>query len=96
MLGQAVRGIAFHEVGLIQEAVLSLGEFKEKPDRSKLYEDIDALLLKYGNMDMGEINVAAVTVDLMEVMQDNKIMMPHGLTMLARGLTHMAVSYTHL
>lgn len=89
MLGQAVRGIAFHEVGLIQEAVLSLGEFKEKPDRSKLYEDIDALLLKYGNMDMGEINVAAVTVDLMEVMQDNKIMMPHGLTMLARGLTHM-------
>ena len=27
--------------------------------------------------------------DLMEVMKENKIMMPHGLTMLARGLTHM-------
>ena len=30
-----------------------------------------------------------VMVDLMEVMKENKIMMPHGLTMLARGLTHV-------
>ena len=28
-------------------------------------------------------------MDLMEVMKENKIIMPHGLTMLARGLTHM-------
>ena len=38
---------------------------------------------------MGKINVAEVMTDLMEVMKENKIMMPHGLTMLARGLTHM-------
>ena len=28
-------------------------------------------------------------MDLMEVMKENRIIMPHGLTMLARGLTHM-------
>lgn len=40
---------------------------------------------KYGTADMGNIDVAEVMVDLMEVMKENKIMMPHGLTMLARG-----------
>ena len=33
--------------------------------------------------------MAEVMVDLMEVMKENRIIMPHGLTMLARGLTHM-------
>ena len=45
--------------------------------------------MKYGNTEMGQINVAAVMTDLMDVMKNNKIKMPHGLTMLARGLTHM-------
>ena len=38
---------------------------------------------------MGSIDIAKVTMSLMEVMKENKIIMPHGLTMLARGLTHM-------
>ena len=48
---------------MIQEAVLALGEFKEKPDQNRLYKDIDGLLLKYGNVDMGKINVAEVMTD---------------------------------
>lgn len=89
MIGKAVQGVALNDVGLIQQAVLGIGEFKERPDQRKLYEDIDGLLMKYGNVDMGQINVAEVMTDLMEVMKNNKIKMPHGLTMLARGLTHM-------
>ena len=89
MIGKAVQGVALGDVGLIQQAVLGIGEFKERPDQRKLYEDIDGLLMKYGSVDMGKINVAEVMTDLMDVMKDNKIKMPHGLTMLARGLTHM-------
>lgn len=89
LVGKAVKGVAENDIGIIQEAVLALGEFKEKPDQSKLYEDITALMAKYGSLDMGEIDVAEVMMDLMDVMKENKIMMPHGLTMLARGLTHM-------
>lgn len=89
MIGKAVQGVALGDVGLIQQAVLGIGEFKERPDQRKLYEDIDGLLVKYGNVEMGQINVAEVMADLMEVMKNNKIKMPHGLTMLARGLTHM-------
>ena len=89
MITLAIEGVALNDVGLILKAVLGLGEFKERPEQRKLYEDIEGLLLKYGSTDMGKIIVAEVMTDLMEVMKENKIMMPHGLTMLARGLTHM-------
>ena len=89
MIGKAVQGVALSDVGLIEQDTRSSVEFKERPDQRKLYEDIEGLLLKYGNTEMGQINVAAVMTDLMDVMKNNKIKMPHGLTMLARGLTHM-------
>lgn len=89
LIGKAVQGIAVNDVGMIEEVVMALGVFKEKPDQSNLYEDISALLAKYGTEDMGNIDVVEVIVDLMEVMKENHIIMPHGLTMLARGLTHI-------
>lgn len=89
LLGRAIQGIAVGDVGLLQDVVLALGDFKEKPDQSQLYEDISSLLSKYGTADFGAIDIAEVTMDLMEVMKENKIIMPHGMTMLARGLTHM-------
>lgn len=88
-IGKAIQGIALQDVGLIEEVVLTLGEFKEKPDQSRLYEDIRGLLVKYGSMHIGKIDLAEITMSLMEVMKENKIIMPHGMTMLARGLTHM-------
>ena len=88
-IGKAVKGVAVKDIGLIQEAVLALGEFSGKPDQSCLYEDIGMLISKYGTKDMGDIDIAETIQDLMEVMKENKITMPHGLTMLARGLTHM-------
>lgn len=89
LISQAVEGVALNDIGKIQDAVLALGEFKGKPDHSKLYQDIQDLMEKYGTADIGNIDLAEVMVDLMEVMKENKIMMPHGLTMLARGLTHV-------
>lgn len=89
LIGDAIRGVATGDVGRIQDAVMGLGEFKTKPDQSQLYEDIRNLLAKYGTVDMGSIDVAEAMMDLLEVMKENKIIMPHGLTMLARGLTHM-------
>ncbi|MDD3278301.1 MAG: AarF/UbiB family protein [Lachnospiraceae bacterium] len=89
LISHAIQGIAVNDIGMIQDAVLSLGEFRGKPDQSKLYEDIRTLMVKYGHLDMGDIDIAKIMQELMEVMKVNKISMPHGLTMLARGLTHM-------
>ena len=89
LIAGAVQGVAENDVGQILEAVMALGEFKDKPDQSRLYSDIGDLLTKYGTVDIGRIDLAKVMEDLMEVMKENRIVMPHGLTMLARGMTHM-------
>ncbi len=52
MSSKAIRGIAENDIGMIQEAVMALGEFKEEPDQSVLYEDISELMSKYGSLDM--------------------------------------------
>ena len=89
LIAEAVRGVASNDVGLLLEVVMALGEFRGSPDQSQLYRDIGDLLAKYGSMDMGDIDIADVMQNLMEIMKKNKIKMPHGMTMLARGLTHM-------
>ena len=89
LIGEVIRGVASGDIGLIQEAVLALGDFRGKPDRNRLYQDISDLMSKYGSADMGTIDIGEVMQDLMDVMKENRISMPHGLTMLARGLTHM-------
>ena len=89
LIGEAIEGVALNDIGKIQDAVLALGEFKGKPDQSRLYTDIRDLMAKYGTADFGEIDIVEILTDLMDVMKENKIVMPHGLTMLARGLTHM-------
>ena len=89
LIGQAIEGVALNDIGKIQDAVLALGEFKGKPNQSRLYTDIRDLMAKYGTADFGEIDIVEILTDLMDVMKENKIVMPHGLTMLARGLTHV-------
>ncbi|MCD8018041.1 MAG: AarF/UbiB family protein [Clostridiales bacterium] len=88
-IGKALEGVALNDIGMIQEAVLAIGEFRGKTDQSKLYEDIQNLMSKYGTADFGNINIVNLMQDLMEIMKGNRITMPHGLTMLVRGMSHM-------
>ncbi len=88
-LTEGVLGIATRDISRIEEAVLALGEFWDKPDRGALYRGIRDILDAYGDATFGQIDIVQVTQDLLEVMKKNKIGMPHGFTMLVRGLTHM-------
>lgn len=38
---------------------------------------------------MGQVDVAEFIQELLEVMKNNRIVMPHGFTMLARGITQI-------
>ena len=88
-ISRAVEGVALNDIGMIQDCVLAIGDFRGKPDQSQLYDDLQALMAKYGTADMGSIDIADLVKSLMETMKNNQIVMPHGLTLLARGLTHV-------
>ena len=88
-VAKGIRGVALQDISLIQEAVLALGVYKSRPDQSRLYEDLQGIMDKYGGLDFGSLDIIDMTEDLMEVMQDNHIIMPHGFTLLIRALTHV-------
>lgn len=90
LLEEAVQGIAGRDVARVENAVLSLADFRRgKPDREQLYQDLREILQRYSETDILGIDIAEFFMDVMDAMKKNKITMPHGLTMLARGLTHM-------
>ncbi|MCC8151833.1 MAG: AarF/ABC1/UbiB kinase family protein [Lachnospiraceae bacterium] len=87
LFSKVIRGIADHDVSTIVEAVLSIVEFRSKPDQKLLYSDISDWLTKYGSAGFGDLNMGALMQDLMDIMKANKVTMPSTLTMLVRGLT---------
>ena len=85
LIGQAITGVARGDINLCRDAVMGLGEFKEKADKRQLYRDIEDLLDKYGSAELGSMDLAKVFEDLTDVMKRNGIAMPGSLTMRARA-----------
>ena len=83
---EAVTAIAEHDVDALKTIVLTLGVYKGEIDHSKLYDDIDALLTKYGRMDIGQMNLGVMMEDFLQTANRNGISLPKGMSMFGRGL----------
>lgn len=86
---KGIRGIALHDISMVENSVLEIGEFSGKPDRERLYQDLKKFIADYGTTSMGSLDVAAAIAGLVEIMKQNRISLPHGVSMLCRGLTHI-------
>ncbi|MQN00961.1 MAG: AarF/ABC1/UbiB kinase family protein [Lachnospiraceae bacterium] len=86
---RGVKSIALHDISKVTDAVLDLGDFWAKPDRDALYNDLRDFLQEYQSKGMGDIDLADAMQALMDIMKQNHMSMPHGMTMLARGLTQV-------
>ena len=86
---KGIRGIALHDISRVENSVLEIGEFRGKPDRERLYQDLKKFIADYGTTSMGSLDVAAAIAGLVEIMKQNRISLPHGVSMLCRGLTHI-------
>ena len=89
LMAQAVRAIAVGDIAMLEATITELGEIQGKIDSGKLYGELRDLMDRYGNASMGSIDAVEFFKDTMEVMKNNSIRLPHGMTMLVRGLTQM-------
>ena len=89
LMAQAVRAIAVGDIAVLEATITELGEIQGKVDSGKLYGELRDLMDRYGNASMGSIDAVEFFKDTMEVMKNNSIKLPHGMTMLVRGLTQM-------
>ena len=87
LIATAVKAIARGNNSELVDVILALGIFHGKPNRIRLYTDIEGLMTRYGTLDIGSIDIAALLTELIEIMSANELAMPAQLTLLARGMT---------
>jgi len=80
-----VKAIAEHDIFLLQNIILNLGDYKGKINHPKLYIDVDDMITKYSTKSLGELNLGVILQDFFAIAKSHGIKMPKGITMLSRG-----------
>lgn len=83
---QAMYALANRDTFEMKTAVLSLGLPKGRIDHTRLYEDIDTLIGRYGDLDFKSLRMGELTSQIMNVLRTHKIGIGPGLSMFARGV----------
>lgn len=86
IIEKGVWAITRKDRGEIIKALTSLGAVTGELNYSKLYRDLDLLLNKYSDADLGELNLGMLLEEIIRIMSDNEIQLPSNISMLARGL----------
>ena len=86
LIRSAVLAIVEKDIDVLKEVVLSIGIIRQKIDHSKLHSDIEAMVSKYGVLELGSIDIGQTMMDFMNVAESNGIGLPSGVSMLGRGI----------
>lgn len=86
LLRQAALSFVSGDISGMKNVILTMGTITGPINHSKLYEDIDFLLNKYGNMSIEEMNLGFMLEEILEIAKRNNIAMPEGISMLSRGM----------
>jgi ubiquinone biosynthesis protein len=86
ILRKIILAIVQHDIEGLKEIFLSLDTIKGKVNHTRLYEDIESLLARYGDMDLEGLNLGKIMEEVKVVLDYHKITLPKGIAMLARGV----------
>ena len=83
---KAIFALAQHDVFEMKAAVLSLGVPQERIDHARLYQDIDALIAQYGDLDFRSLKMGILSRQIMNVLRTHHIAIAPGISMFCRGV----------
>lgn len=83
---QAIEAVGTRNIEDLKTVVLNLGVVHAKVNHTKMYNDVEQILDKYGSVDLGSLNVGTFMEDMLRLANDHSISMPKGVTMLSRGI----------
>ena len=83
---KAIFALAQHDVFEMKAAVLSLGVPQERIDHARLYQDIDALIAQYGDLDFRSLKMGILSRQIMNVLRSHHIAIAPGISMFCRGV----------
>ena len=86
LIADLIFAVAHHDTSKIKDIALTLGTPLKTIDHVKLYSDIDMFLSKYGSMEFGNLSLASIVTELLDILNTHQIKVPANVSMLARGL----------
>jgi len=89
LLKRAVKGVVLQDVQETKAALLSLAVHTQSIDHPRLYEDIETVMIRYGQMEMGEMNLGKMMDEVLSIAKRHGLQMPQGMAMFSRGIMTM-------
>ena len=89
LMERAIQAIAISDISTLESTVIELCEQTGKVNDGRLYRELRTLMSRYGKMSLGSIDIVNFFMEILEIMKENGLRLPHGMTMLGRGLNHM-------
>lgn len=83
---KAIMALVQHDAYEMKAAVLALGLPKARIDHIRLYEDVEALIARYGDMHFADVGMGELTRQILTTLKNNRIAIGPGLSMFARGI----------
>lgn len=83
---RAIFAVSQQNVQALKDIVLTIGEHHEKIDHPQLYADLSEFLQQFANVGMGDLNLADMLQEMLNITSRHKIAFPKGVTMLFRGV----------
>ena len=83
---KAIFALAQHDIFEMKAAVLALGVPQDRIDHARLYQDIDALMAQYGDLDFRSLKMGMLSRQIMNVLRAHHIAIAPGISMFCRGV----------
>lgn len=96
LLTKAMMAVALGKTEDLKAAFLALGTVNAPVDDTRLYSQIDTMLVAYATADIKAINIGRFLQQIMDICADNHVSMPEDITMLCRGIVTMESVMTTL
>lgn len=85
-LKKMILSVVQHDIEGLITIFLGMGTIRGKLDHTKLYEDIENMLARYGDLDLGELRLGQIMEEMKIILDYHQIYIPEGITMLGRGV----------
>lgn len=86
LLRQATISFVERDISTLKNIILTMGIITGPINHSKLYEDIDFFIDKYGNMGVKDMNFGYMIEEVLSIAKRNNIAMPEGISIVSRGM----------
>jgi ubiquinone biosynthesis protein len=86
LLRKIILSVVQQDIQGLKEIFLSLDTIKGKVNHTRLYEDIESLLTRYGEMDLDGLDLGKILEEVKVVLDFHQITLPKGIAMLGRGI----------